>query len=106
MGLGPEPADLTYLTYWKTLMTHFLATDEKPDGYKLEDVLSLLRGDLIKRSTKIIDDARPEARHVLDNNIRILSLLSEAIDLAVDSTRTIEKSFGKPIPGHPRIGKS
>jgi len=87
-------------------MTHFLATEEKPDGYKLEDILGLLRGDLIKRATKIVDDQRPEARHVLNNNIRILSLLSEAIDLAVDSTKTIEKSFGKPMPGHPRIGKA
>lgn len=86
-------------------MTHFLATEEKPDGYKLEDILGLLRGDMIKRATKIVDDPRPEARHVLNNNIRILSLLSEAIELAVDSTKTIDKSFGKPIPGHPRIGK-
>lgn len=86
-------------------MTHFLATEEKPDGYKLEDILGLLRGDMIKRATKIVDDTRPEARHVLNNNIRILSLLSEAIELAADSTKTIEKSFGKPIPGHPRIGK-
>ena len=70
-------------------MTHFLATEEKPDGYKLEDILGLLRGDLIKRATKIVDDQRPEARHLLNNNIRILSLLSEAIDLAVDSTKTI-----------------
>ncbi len=86
-------------------MTHFLATEDKPDGYKLEDILALLRGDLIKRATRIADDTRPEARHVLDNNIKILSLLSEAIDLATDSTKTIERSFGKPIPGHPRIGK-
>ena len=60
-------------------MTHFLATDEKPNGYKLEDILTLIRSDLIKRATKIVDDNRPEARHVLDNNIRILSLLSDAI---------------------------
>mgnify|MGYP005644342369 FL=1 len=86
-------------------MTHFLATDEKPDGYKLEDILSLIRGDLIKRATKIVDDARPEARHVLNNNIRILSLLTEAVELAADSTKTLERSFGSSTAGQPRIGE-
>ncbi|MEQ8247943.1 MAG: histidine kinase [Alphaproteobacteria bacterium] len=86
-------------------MTHFLATDEKPDGYKLEDILTLIRSDLIKRATKIVDDNRPEARHVLDNNIRILSLLSDAIELASDSTKTLERSFGASTSGQPRIGK-
>lgn len=86
-------------------MTHFLATEEKPDGYKLEDILSLIRGDLIKRATKIVDDDRPEARHVLNNNIRILSLLTEAVDLATDSTKTLERSFGASTAGQPRIGQ-
>jgi hypothetical protein len=86
-------------------MTHFLATEEKPNGYKLEDILVLIRSDLIKRATKIVDDARPEARHVLDNNIRILSLLSEAIELAADSAKTLERSFGASTDGQPRIGK-
>jgi predicted MarR family transcription regulator len=45
---------------------------------------------LIKRATKIVDDARPEARHVLNNNIRILSLLTGAFELAADSTKTLE----------------
>ncbi|NQV80770.1 MAG: histidine kinase [Alphaproteobacteria bacterium] len=85
-------------------MTHFLATEEKPTGYKLEDILALIRSDLIKRATKIVDDARPEARHVLDNNIRILSLLTEAIELAADSTKTLERSFGASTDGQPRIG--
>jgi hypothetical protein len=86
-------------------MTHFLATEEKPNGYKLEDILSLIRGDLIKRATKIVDDARPEARHVLNNNIRILSLLTEAVELAGDSTKTLERSFGASTAGQPRIGE-
>jgi len=86
-------------------MTHFLATEDKPDGHKLEDILALIRGDLIKRATKIVDDDRPEARHVLNNNIRILSLLTEAVDLATDSTKTLERSFGASTAGKPRIGQ-
>ena len=86
-------------------MTHFLITDDKPDGHKLEDILNSLRGDIIKRATKIVDDDRPEARHVLNNNIRILSLLTEAVDLATDSTKTLERSFGASTADKPRIGQ-
>ncbi|RMF11723.1 MAG: histidine kinase [Alphaproteobacteria bacterium] len=86
-------------------MTHFLVTDEKPDGYRLEDILSILRRDIIKRSTKIMDDERPEAKAVLNNSIRVLGLLSECISIAEDSTRILEKSFGKSVEGKPRIGK-
>lgn len=86
-------------------MTHFLVTEEKPDGFRLEDILDLIRRDIIKRSTKIMEDERPEARSVLENNVRILGLLTDAIKLSEDSTQTIEKSFGKPVDGEPRIGK-
>ena len=86
-------------------MTHFLATDEKPDGYKLEDILSMLRRDIIKRSAKIMEDDRPEAKAVLENSIRVLGLLTECIAIAEDSSHILEKSFGKSIEGVPRIGK-
>jgi hypothetical protein len=66
-------------------MTHFLVTDENPDGYRLED-------------------DRPEARHVLENNIKILGILAECISLAEDSTTVLDKSFGKHKDGEPRIG--
>ncbi len=86
-------------------MTHFLANDQNPTGYKLEDILAIIRADIVKRATKIVDDRRPEARQVMDNNIRILALLSEAITLAEESTRVLEKSFGPSVDGKPRIGK-
>lgn len=86
-------------------MTHFLVSDEKPDGYKLEDLLSILRRDIVRRSAKIMEDEREEAQQVLDNNVRILTLLSECIHLSKDSTRMLEKSFGPSIKGKPRIGK-
>ena len=55
-------------------MTHFLISDENPQGHKLEDILSVIRKDIFYRSTKILDDNRPEARSVLENNVKILSL--------------------------------
>lgn len=88
-------------------MTHFLISESNPDGYKLEDILAAIRKDIIIRCTKIVDDARPEAMHVLDNNMQILVLLTQARALAEDSTRTLDKAFGPTRSvegGEPRIG--
>lgn len=86
-------------------MTHFLVSDDKPDGYKLEDILSVLRADIITRCGRISSDNRTEARQVLNNNMRVLGLISEAIQIAEDSTRVLEKAFGPSIKGGPpRIG--
>lgn len=87
-------------------MTHFLVTEDKPDGYRLEDILMLIRNDMLLRASKIADDRRPEAQHVMRNNMKILGLVSEAIDLAEDSTRVLNKAFGTAGKGGPpRIGK-
>jgi hypothetical protein len=86
-------------------MTKFLVTPENPTGWKLEDILAEIQNDIIRRSHKMIDDHRPEARAVLKNNFVILTHLSEAIAHAQDSTRII-KSFGPPAAdGQPRLGR-
>ena len=88
-------------------MTHFLQTEENPDGYRLEDILQTLRADVMKRCELIANDRRPEARYVLKNNVEILQHLTLAIDLAFDSTATLDKAFGKSESwkgGPPRIG--
>lgn len=90
-------------------MTRFLVSDENENGYRLEDILTAVRADVVKRCEKIVDDHRDEAHHVLDNNIRVLSLLSEAIKLAEDSTFVLDKSFGPSSAadgGEPRIGRA
>ena len=87
-------------------MTRFLSTDEKPDGWKLEDILSVIQDDVVRRCEKIVGDHRPEARQVLQNNFEILHLLTACIDKAQESTRVLnslgpsEASAGGP----PRIG--
>ncbi|MTI09029.1 histidine kinase [Curvivirga aplysinae] len=86
-------------------MTHFLQSDEKPDGYKLEDILHTIRKDVITRCQKITDDHRSEAQHVLNNNIEILKHISDAIKLAEDSTQVLNRSFGPSRSGKPRIGE-
>jgi hypothetical protein len=85
-------------------MTHFLLSDEKPDGFKLEDILRTLRKDVLTRCAKIADDGTEEAKHVMDNNMHILNLLTEAINTAEESTQTLDKAFGRSVPGQPRIG--
>ena len=85
-------------------MTHLLASDDKQDGYKLEDILLILRADIIKRANEIVDDHRPEANTVLENNIKIMAKLSDCIDLAVDSTNILNKAFGPSKEGQHRIG--
>ena len=79
-------------------MTRFLVSDDNENGYRLEDILTAVRADVVKRCGKIVDDHRDEAHHVLENNIRVLSLLSEAIKLAEDSSAT--------DGGEPRIGRA
>ena len=86
-------------------MTHFLVSDTNPDGSRLEDILRVIRNDILIRCTKISDDARPEAQGVLNNNIKILDLLTQSIDLAENSTQILDKSFGLGDKNDsPRIG--
>lgn len=88
-------------------MTRYLASETNPDGFRLEDLLVFLRRDILVRSEKIMDDPRPEARLVLENNVRIMQLLTDALHLAETSTRALDKSFGPSHAsggGAPRIG--
>ncbi|MGE0829816.1 MAG: histidine kinase [Hyphomonadaceae bacterium] len=84
-------------------MPRFLVSEENPSGYKLEDILIILREDVLKRACKVAADERPEAQHVMANNVRILQLMTDAIELARDSTKTLDRAFG-PAHGAPRIG--
>ena len=85
-------------------VSRFLVTDENPDGYKLEDILSAIRKEVMERATKITDDRRPPAAAVLNNNIKILGLLSECIELAESSSKILDKNFGPHQNDSPRIG--
>ena len=70
-------------------MTKLLVSETNPKGYTTETVLGLIRTDIIARLQKHAGDPRKEAKTVLDNNIRILQLLGEAIALAEVNTRTL-----------------
>ncbi|MAZ01804.1 MAG: histidine kinase [Sneathiella sp.] len=88
-------------------VTHYLVTEDNPAGKKLEDVLCMLRKDILERCALITDDQRVEAKAVLANNMRILNSLTDAILLAEDSTSILDKAFGPSQAskgGPPRIG--
>lgn len=88
-------------------MTQLLVSEANLDGYRLEDIFMAIRVDMIARCTKLTADTRAEASHVLNNNVKIMSLLGEAIGLAEDSTHTLDKAFGPSTSakgGKPRIG--
>ena len=85
-------------------ITTFLVTEENPDGWKIEDILMTIQNDMFRRTQKIVGDPRDEARAVLTNNIEILSLLSQCIEKAKESTQILNRSFGPHEDGKPRIG--
>lgn len=72
-------------------MTKLLVSESNPKGYTTEKVLGIIRADIVARLQKHASDPRKEARQVLDNNIRILQLLGEAITLAEANTRTLSE---------------
>ena len=84
-------------------MTHFLVTEENPEGSKLEDVLRMVRADIVRRQVKIIDDENAVAQQVIASNIRIMAMLSDCIALAEGSTQVLNKAFGRSGTS-PRIG--
>ena len=89
-------------------MTRYLISESNPTGSKLEDILMEIRKDIILRCTKIVDDERNEAHLVLNNNVKILGLMCDAITLAEDSTHVLDKAFGPSHAaegGPPRIGE-
>lgn len=84
-------------------MTKFLVSDKNPDGRKLEEILRVIRKDILYRCKKIIDDPAPEAERVIANNMEILNLITQAIAKAENSTEILTKAFG-PHGKTPRIG--
>ncbi len=85
-------------------MTHFLTTDDNPDGHILEDVLAMAHTDLVKRAVLIADDNRQEARQVLANDVKIMAMLSDSLALAEESTALLNRAFGPSWAGQHRIG--
>ncbi len=88
-------------------MTKLLVSPKNPDGWKLEDILDEIQNDIVRRTDRIVDDDRPEARAVFHNSIEILRLLTACSEKARDSTRVLD-TLGPSVSadgGFPRIGR-
>lgn len=85
------------------MKTRLLHSVETPKGWRIEDLLAEIQNDIVRRTQKIIDDPRPDARAVLNNNIEIMGMLSRCVERAQDSTRILD-SMGPHEEGQPRIG--
>lgn len=71
-------------------MTKYLVSAENPSCSRTEDILDDIRADLIERMVPYRTDPRRELKAILANNVRILVLLSEAIELAEENTRILK----------------
>jgi hypothetical protein len=90
-------------------MNRLLRSENNIQGPTLEDLLIQLRSDMIYRCEVIANDTRAEALHVMNNNVKIMGHICEALELARDSTRILDRAFGPSESaqgGPPRIGKS
>jgi len=77
------------------MKTQYLVSDSNPEGLRLEEMLRAIRNDILLRCEGAMSNGRPEAEYVMNNNMHILPLLSEAIQLAEDSTDILSRSFGE-----------
>lgn len=72
-------------------MTRILLSDANPSGKRTEEILAEVRADLLVRMVGYSHDPRRETRAILDNNVRILELLTDAIRLAEENTRILDQ---------------
>ena len=75
-------------------MTKLLVSDDNPNGAKLEDIIRILRNDIIARCNVSVATHERETEKVVANNMRILNLLTECIDLAEASTDILVQAYG------------
>ena len=66
-----------------------LVSHDNPDGLRTEALLTEIRAEILTRMASYGDDPRPEAKAVMENNLKIAQLLTEAIHLAEASTNTL-----------------
>lgn len=77
------------------MKTEYLISDSNTDGRMLEDILRAIRDDILIRCSSMTGNGEDVAEHVIENNMRILPLLSDAIRLAEDSSAVLRRSFGE-----------
>ena len=75
------------------MTTKHLVAQDNPDGKRTEEILSEIRAEILLRMATYGDDPRPEAKAVMENNLEIAQLLTEAIHLAEVNTNTLAEDI-------------
>jgi len=70
-----------------------LVSHDNPDGQRTEEILAEIRAEILVRMANYGDDPRPEAKAVMENNLEIAQLLTEAIHLAEVNTNTLAEDI-------------
>ncbi|HEY9537226.1 MAG TPA: hypothetical protein VIS03_06480 [Kiloniellaceae bacterium] len=70
-------------------MPNYLVSPDNPDGKRTEEILLEIRAEILVRMASYAADPRPEARTVMENNLEIAQLLTEAIHLAEANTNKL-----------------
>jgi hypothetical protein len=70
-------------------MPKYLVSPENPGGKRTEEILTEIRAEIMVRMANYAADPRPEARAVMENNLEIAQLLTEAIHLAEANTNKL-----------------
>lgn len=66
-----------------------LVSQDNPDGRRSEEILAEIRAEILVRVANYGDDPRPEAKAVMENNLKIAQLLTDAIHLAEANTNKL-----------------
>ena len=74
-------------------MSKHLVSADNPDGQRSEDLLAEIRAEVLVRMASYGEDPRPEAKTVLENNLEIAQLLTDAIHLAETNTKTLAEDL-------------
>ena len=71
------------------MTTAHLVSQDNPEGKRSEELLAEIRAEILTRMANYASDPRPEAKAVMENNLEIAQLLTEAIHLAEANTNTL-----------------
>ncbi|WP_299615760.1 hypothetical protein [Pelagibius sp.] len=74
-------------------MSKHLVSADNPSGQRSEDLLAEIRAEVLVRMASYGEDPRPEAKTVLENNLEIAQLLTDAIHLAETNTKTLAEDL-------------
>ena len=86
-------------------MTKVLMSADNPDGWKLEELLSQLRDEIVAKTDKVKNDQRITAQMLVRNNRSILRLLTAAEQLQRESLEELAMYRHDEGPsGTPRVG--